>query len=290
MKEASIDWSASGRSAPSVDGSCRARRTCVPRSIVACNAARPDRLASEVCADSCDAGRSTRCRAAPVACATGHCRSRGRQMMRAGFCRGRPAGVAALRGSSRALPPRAGLPPGRQSEGGLPEEDPCRRPPPSTSSPCPAWFFRLPRPFFRRSKTAVQKRFAPLQLLAFIQLAQKRPPDLQPNLLLLPVPQPPPAGRRRGKLLGQILPASPAAQNPQNAFQHFAVVGRRLARRAGVCVVSGARAGSSPTGRRSTADRIAPSALPLALLTFLIPSILKGTTTVKSQPLYTVLK
>src|ERR1700739_1899306 len=34
-----------------------------------------------------------------------------------------------------------------QSEGGLPEEHPRRRPPPSTSSPCPAWLFRRRRPF-----------------------------------------------------------------------------------------------------------------------------------------------
>jgi len=43
---------------------------------------------------------------------------------------------------------RAGLPPGMQSEAGLPEEHPGRRPPPSTSSPCPAWFSRLPAPLF----------------------------------------------------------------------------------------------------------------------------------------------
>src|SRR5580658_1787973 len=57
------------------------------------------------------------------------------------------------------------------------EEDRGRRPPPSTSSPCPAWFFRLRSPFFRGSKTPIQKRFAPLQLLALVQLAQKRTPD-----------------------------------------------------------------------------------------------------------------
>src|SRR5215831_18374446 len=111
-----------------------------------------------------------------------------------------------------------------QSEGSLPKEHPGRRPPPSTSSPCPAWFFRLQGPFFRRSETAVHKRFAPLELLAFVQLAQKGPPDFQPDLLLLPVAQAPPAGGRRRKFLGQITPASAAAQNPQNAFQHFAVV------------------------------------------------------------------
>src|ERR1700733_8361759 len=110
-----------------------------------------------------------------------------------------------------------------QSEGSFPEEDRGRRPPPSTSSPCPAWFFRLRSPFFRGSKTPVQKRFPPLQLLALVQLPQKRSPDVQPNAPLLPVPQPPPARRRMRKSLRQVLPASPAPKNPQNPFQHTTV-------------------------------------------------------------------
>jgi hypothetical protein len=65
-----------------------------------------------------------------------------------------------------------------QREGGFPKEYPGGRPPPSTSSPCPAWFFPLRSPFFRRSKTAVQKRFAPLQLLPLIEFAQERPPPI----------------------------------------------------------------------------------------------------------------
>src|ERR1700756_5541489 len=97
-----------------------------------------------------------------------------------------------------------------QSEGSLPKEHPGRRPPPSTSSPYPAWFFRLHRPLFRGSEATVHERFAPLQLLALVQLAQKHAPDFQPDLLLLPVSQSPPAGRRRGKLLGEIAPTSPA--------------------------------------------------------------------------------
>src|ERR1039458_7097016 len=100
-----------------------------------------------------------------------------------------------------------------QSEGSFPEEDRGRRPPPSTSSPCPAWFFRRRSPFFRGSKAPVQKRFAPLQLLALVQLTQKRPPDFQPNAPLLPVSQSPPAGRGMREFLRQILPASPAPQN-----------------------------------------------------------------------------
>src|SRR5580704_19154490 len=114
-----------------------------------------------------------------------------------------------------------------QSEGSFPEEHRGRRPPPSTSSPCPAWFFRLLRPFFCRSETSVQKRFAPFQLLALVQLAQKRPPDVQPNAPLLPVSQPPLASRRVREFLWQNLPASPAAENPQNPFQHTAVLDPR---------------------------------------------------------------
>src|SRR6202140_5617495 len=111
-----------------------------------------------------------------------------------------------------------------QSEGSFPEEARGRRPPPSTSSPCPAWFFRLLRPFFCRSETAVQKRFAPLQMLALVQLAQKRPPDVQPNAPLLPISQSPPARRRMREFLRHVLLASPAPQNPQNPFKHRAVL------------------------------------------------------------------
>jgi hypothetical protein len=37
-----------------------------------------------------------------------------------------------------------------------------------TQATIPAWFFRLRSPFFRGSKTPVQKRLAPLQLLALV--------------------------------------------------------------------------------------------------------------------------
>src|SRR3989475_6320690 len=114
-----------------------------------------------------------------------------------------------------------------QNKGAFPKEDPGRRPPPSTSCPCPAWFFRLQRPFFGGSKTPVQKRLAPLQLFPFVEFGQKRPPDIEPDTLLFPVAQSAPARGRRGELFGQILPASAAAQNPQNAFEHLAVGGAR---------------------------------------------------------------
>src|SRR5216683_613842 len=56
-----------------------------------------------------------------------------------------------------------------------------------------------------------------------------RAPDFHPDALLLPVPQPPPAGRGMRILLGQVLPASTAPQNPQNPFQDTAVVDPRAA-------------------------------------------------------------
>src|SRR5437588_3189121 len=46
---------------------------------------------------------------------------------------------------------------------------------------CPAWLFRLRRPFLRWGEIAVQERLAPFQLLDLVQFAQKRPPDFQPN-------------------------------------------------------------------------------------------------------------
>src|SRR5947207_4460836 len=175
------------------------------------------------------ARRSVPCRAAQAACAAGRRHKPCRQSPAPASAAVGPHGDAALRGSPRASSPQAGLPPGMQSEGGLPKEDPGRRPPPSTSSPCPAWFFRHRSPFFRRSKTAVQKRFAPLQLLALVQLAQERAPDVQPHALLVPVPQSPPASRRVRIFLWQVLPASAAAQNPQNPFEDTTVVDPRAA-------------------------------------------------------------
>src|SRR5205807_4786131 len=79
--------------------------------------------------------------------------------------------------------------------------------------------------FFGGSKTPVQERLAPLQLLPFVEFGQKRPPDIEPDTLLFPVAQSAPARGWRGELFGQILPASAAAQNPQNAFEHLAVGG-----------------------------------------------------------------
>ncbi len=104
--------------------------------------------------------------------------------------------VAGSHESTRAFLPRAGLRWAMQSKVAFPEEHPGRRPPPSTSCPCPAWFFQLSSPFFGRSETAVQKRFAPVELLALVQFRQKCAPNGEPDLLLFPIPQSPPAGRR----------------------------------------------------------------------------------------------
>ena len=96
--------------------------------------------------------RSVRCRAAAAACAAGRCHKPCRQSPAPASAAVGPHGDAALRGWPRASSPRAGLPPGMQSEGGLPKEDPGRRPPPSTSSPCPAWFSDTAAPFFAGAK------------------------------------------------------------------------------------------------------------------------------------------
>src|SRR3989442_3411165 len=77
--------------------------------------------------------------------------------------------IGGLRRSSRASFLRVAFRAGMQNKGAFPKEDPGRRPPPSTSCPCPAWFFRLQRPFFGGSKTPVQERLAPLQLLPFVE-------------------------------------------------------------------------------------------------------------------------
>ena len=92
--------------------------------------------------------------------------------------------AAGSRGSTRAFLPRAGPRWPRQSKAAFPEEYPGRRPPPSTSYRCPAWFFRLCGPFFCRSETAVQKRPAPVQLFPLVQFRQEGTPTGEPDLLL----------------------------------------------------------------------------------------------------------
>src|SRR5882672_8318723 len=165
--------------------------------------------------------------------------------------------LVGLRGSKRASLPRAGLRPERQSKAAFPEEHPGRRPPPSTSCPCPAWFFRLSSPFFCRSETAVQERLAPVQLLALVQFRQKCAPNGEPDPLLFPVSKPSPARGGRREFVRQILPASAAAQNPQNPFENFAILGSRPATVPGIARFRQQRSDLLPlgVGQQTTVSR-----------------------------------
>jgi hypothetical protein len=71
------------------------------------------------------------------------------------------------------------------------------------------WFYRRQSPFFRRSEAAVQKCFLPFQQPLRVQCAQQRPPRVEPDILLFPLPQAPPAGRRRRILVRQKPPRRP---------------------------------------------------------------------------------
>jgi hypothetical protein len=76
------------------------------------------------------------------------------------------------------------------------------------------------RPLFCRGKRAIGKSLFPLQSPLLIQFAEKGSPDLQPDALLFPIPQPPPACAR-GRILspGQVLPSRPTPQHPEDAFE-----------------------------------------------------------------------
>src|SRR5215469_14467622 len=101
------------------------------------------------------------------------------------------------------------------------------RPPPSTSYPFPAWFFRPRRPFFCRGEAAVGEALVPAEPALLLQRVEEGPPHVEPDASLLPLPQPPPAGRVRRVSAGQRLPPGPVAQHPEDAFHHRPV-GRRL--------------------------------------------------------------
>ncbi len=154
---------------PPDGGSYRATRRYARFSSAYGSVAALARLGSPVCFDSSDAARSVRSRALPAACAAGHCRNRDPRSSAAVSAVAVPRGFGGLRRSSRAWFPRAVLRAGMQNKGAFPKEDPGRRPPPSTSCPCPAWFFRLQGPFFGGSKTPVQEGLAPLQLVPFVE-------------------------------------------------------------------------------------------------------------------------
>src|SRR5437899_1258970 len=89
---------------------------------------------------------------------------------RSGFCRGRPAWVRRPTQIVASVVSASCVSCGDAEQRCFPKG----RPWPSTttihtSCPCPAWFFRLQRPFFGGSKTPVQERRAPLQLLPFVE-------------------------------------------------------------------------------------------------------------------------
>ena len=58
-----------------------------------------------------------------------------------------------------------------------------------------------------RVRLIASEQLAPLELLPFIQFAQKRTPDVQPDALLVPI-QPPRACGRTRILLQQVLSAT----------------------------------------------------------------------------------
>src|SRR3954452_11366122 len=100
----------------------------------------------------------------------------------------------------------------------MPAEHLHHRPPPSTSYPFPAWFFQPRRPLFCRGKAAVGEALLPLEPALLFEPVEEGPPDVQPDTVLLPLGQPPPAGRGRGVPERQRLPPATVAEHPQNAF------------------------------------------------------------------------
>jgi hypothetical protein len=58
-----------------------------------------------------------------------------------------------------------------------------------------------------------------------IKLAQKRTPNVQPDILFFPQAQAPPTGARRRIRWGQVAPAGTRFQYPENTFQNTPVVG-----------------------------------------------------------------
>jgi hypothetical protein len=97
--------------------------------------------------------------------------------------------------------------------------------------PSPSWFSRRQSPLFGRCERAIDEGLAPVQAMVPIQLRQEGPPDLQPHSLFLPPIQTAPAGRGTGVFLGigQRLPLSPSAQNPEDSFQTLPILRPRPA-------------------------------------------------------------
>src|SRR5437868_91885 len=101
-----------------------------------------------------------------------------------------------------------------------------RRPPPSTSYPCPAWSCRPRRPLFCRGEAAVGEALVPAEPAGRLQRVEEGPPDVEPDAVLLPLSQPPPAGGVRRVPPRQGLPPGPVTQHPQDALDDRPVGGR----------------------------------------------------------------
>jgi hypothetical protein len=85
--------------------------------------------------------------------------------------------------------------------------------------PLPRLVLPTAGPLFRRSEATIQERLFPLQQTFAIERTQQRSPGVEPHILLFALLQPPPAGRRRGILIGQETPRSTRLQHPQDALE-----------------------------------------------------------------------
>ena len=106
----------------------------------------------------------------------------------------------------------------------LPAEYPRHLPEPSTSFPCRAWSCRRRGPFFGRGEGAVHEAFVPADLLAVIQLGQEGAPEFQQDTVLLPLPEPPPAGGGASVPPGKLAPGGSGPKNPEDPLEAPAVI------------------------------------------------------------------
>ncbi len=60
-----------------------------------------------------------------------------------------------------------------------------------------------------------------------VQLRKKGPPHVNENSLLIPVPEPLPAGRWMGIVVGKIFPSGTGLEDPQDTLEDTAIVRRR---------------------------------------------------------------